>query len=390
MENILFYMQHYLSPSMTFIYRQLSGVKQEWNTHVLCSRIFENCDIFPHDKLFFSPHPKLISKYYRIKEILFNRPSFNYINISPSLMAYKRNQYENFIRKNDCRLIHAHFGPSGIEVLPIARELNLPLLVSFHGFDASSLLQHRDYLNNLEKLFKYAHIITPSEKMITILHKHGLNSKKEYVVHYGIPLDVFSFQKRKLISQKLIDNEEITFLQVSNFVEKKGHKYTVQAFNNFIKEYPNSRLILAGDGPLKNSIIDLANELGILEKVEFPGLVYQDKVKELMVSADVFVHHSITSKRGETEGIPNAIMEAMATGLPVISTIHAAIPELIDDGVNGYLVPEKDIGAYELAMKKILKIGENFGKNGRRKIEREFNSEIENGKLISIYKNLLN
>ena len=391
MRNILFYLQHYLSPSMTFIYRQLSGVKQEFNTYVLCSRIFENDDIFPYDKILFKPELKIFSKISHLKDKLINQSELGSINVNPKLIYFKRKQYEVFLKNKNFNLIHAHFGPSGIEILPLAKKLKLPLLVSFHGYDASSLLKSNIYIENLKKLLQEnIYIITPSEYMIKFFHKYNLNFKNEFVVHYGIPLDFYTFQKRQPIFKKFKNNEEIIFLQVANFVEKKGQKYTIQAFKNFIKKYSNSKLILAGEGPLKREMVSLVKDYGICEKVIFPGLVLQDGVRELMNVADVFVHHSITSNLGDMEGIPNVIMEAMATGLPVISTEHSAIPELVENGVNGFLVSEKDIDSYENAMYDILTLDKDFGLNGRRKVEREFNSEIENKKLISIYNKILN
>lgn len=373
---------------MTFIYRQLCGVRKEFNTSVLCSRISENLEIFPHDKLYFYPQDKFAVNLSRLKEIILNRPELSYLNI-PHLFFYKKKQYEKFISGKESKLIHAHFGPSGIEVLPIAQKLNLPLLTSFHGYDASSLLKYSMYIKNLKKLFNYSHVITPSEYMLNSFHKLGLYSKNEHIIHYGIPINIFAYKERQPINQKVIKKEEIIFLQVSNFVEKKGHKYTVITFSNFLKTYPDSRLILAGDGPLRKSIMSLVNDLGIGDKVVFSGLVYQEKVIDLMYLADVFLHHSITSDDGNMEGIPNVIMEAMATGLPIISTRHAAIPELVNHGLNGFLVEEKNIKDYEMAMKKVLSCNNDLGINGRKKIENDFNLDKINEKLISVYKKVL-
>ena len=136
--------------------------------------------------------------------------------------------------------------------------------------------------------------------------------------------------------------------------------------------------------------MSLVDDLAIGDKVMFPGLVYQEKVRDLMYSADVFLHHSITSNDGNMEGIPNVIMEAMATGLPVISTKHAAIPELVNHGLNGFLVEEKDVKAYEMEMIKMLNCNNDLGLNGRKKIENEFNLEKVNEELIYLYKEILN
>ncbi len=114
------------------------------------------------------------------------------------------------------------------------------------------------------------------------------------------------------------------------------------------------------------------------------------RVKELMKQADIFVHHSITASNGDQEGIPNVIMEAMATGLPIISTYHAGIPELITDEFNGYLVEEKDSEEYAKKIRKLLTEDISFiPLNARKTIEEKFNLKKQQIKLNSIYEELL-
>ncbi len=134
---------------------------------------------------------------------------------------------------------------------------------------------------------------------------------------------------------------------------------------------------------------NLCRNLGIDKYVQFVGLVNEKGVKELFREADVFLHHSVTSEEGDKEGIPTVIMEAMATGLPVISTYHSGIPELITNDVNGLLVKEKDVESYSDTLLKLENCPENIGKNARKKVVEEFNLEIETQKLFRIYDRLI-
>ena len=124
-------------------------------------------------------------------------------------------------------------------------------------------------------------------------------------------------------------------------------------------------------------------ELGIEKSVRFMGLVEKETIRQLMNNADIFLHHSITSKEGDQEGIPNVMMEAMATGLPVISTKHSGIPELISDNYDGYLVDEKDVDSYTRVLVNIQEMPEDIGIKAREKIVNYYDQKIESEKLIA-------
>jgi glycosyltransferase involved in cell wall biosynthesis len=176
--------------------------------------------------------------------------------------------------------------------------------------------------------------------------------ERYHVLYYGTDISRFNRTQKP-------DNQDYTFLQISSFAEKKGHIYTIHAFAKFLKDNPmiNAKLQFAGIGEYFEAMKALVTDLKLDRKVEFLGAVNQDRAKQLLEQANCFLHHSITAENGDMEGIPNAIMEAMAMQLPIISTKHSGIPELIEDGVNGFLVAEKDVNDYALNMKKILSWG---------------------------------
>ena len=386
--NIAIYLQHYLSPSMTFIYRQILGVQKSVKPLVFVSNKIENLYMFPVESINFKSRNLLRIKTSRVFNKIYGPHKL--LSRKPKISYHQKKYFTKIISNNDVKLIHAHFGPSGIEILPIAKDLNIPLVVSFHGYDGSILLKYEGYKQKLKRLFEYSHVIVPSHYMLNELNERVGNLINYSIVNYGIPLDDFRYVKRASVKGKVDRGEKLTFLQVSNFVEKKGHFYTLSAFKELLNFYPNVQLILAGDGYLKGKIQELVNNLGLNKKVIFPGAVNHKQVSNFMSKADVFLHHSVTSTQGDKEGIPNVIMEAMATGLPCISTLHAGIPELIRDGVNGFLVEEKDINGYVQKMITLLSSSGNFASEARNTVESDFNLDLQNEKLIKIDYSLLN
>lgn len=377
---IIIYPQHYLTISMTFIYSQLTGIMDEYRPIVLAAST-DNLDVFP-----FSPIClKKTSYSEKIFLKLLGHITGNFIlNYPPRTKHWK-----DILKSHDAKLIHAHFGPSGLEILPVAKDLGLPLIVTFHGYDASSLLRKKGYVSQLKALFDYAHIIAVSKTMRERLIENGANPVKVQTHYIGVPIEDFKYIRRTPLRDKVENGGMINFLQVSNFVEKKGHEYTVRAFSNFLSVYPQSRLTLAGDGPLRKGIEALCGDLGIADKVRFLGKIPRRQVLLLMSKADIFLHHSVTADNGDEEGIPTAIMEAMATGLIVISSLHSGIPELVTDGINGFLVQERDIKGYASKMIETLNCGNEIGQQATEAVKENFNLSLQNEKLKNIYRAVL-
>ena len=381
------YLQHCFAHSMTFIYRQIKGLEEYYDSYVICSDWLENVNKFPIDKLYFKSRNFIKIKKSKVFSKLYG--PYNLLFLKPKLSSRQINYFKNILLENNIRLIHAHFGPAGMEIKALADELGIPLIVSFHGYDASQLLDMKEYRKNIKCLFNNTYLIAVSDYMKNRLISIGAPKDKIYVIRYGIPLDYFNHIQRVPVSFKMKMKDKITFLQVSNFVEKKGHKYTILAFANFLRQYKNAKLILAGTGELKENMEKICRELNLMEFVEFPGLVNTKEVRALMNKADVFLHHSITSENGDQEGIPNVIMEAMATGLPIISTYHSGIPELVDNNYNGFLVNEKDVDSFIHVLIGLENAPEDVGIRARAKIESSFNLSTQNQKLLQLYDSVI-
>ena len=131
-------------------------------------------------------------------------------------------------------------------------------------------------------------------------------------------------------------------LQACRLIDKKGLPTSLRAFAAFAKVHPQARLTIAGEGPRREELGRLAGELGVADRVEFTGFLGQDELRARLYASHAFLHPSEQGGDGNQEGVPNAMLEAMATGLPVFATTHGGIPEAVEHGVNGWLVPEGD------------------------------------------------
>jgi glycosyltransferase involved in cell wall biosynthesis len=275
-----------------------------------------------------------------------------------------------------------------VAALPLARKLDVPLLVTFHGYDASRLLRNRTYVAALKELFTYARGLTVCDAIRRRLVDKGVAESRLRTHYIGVSLTSFPYKQRPTLSQKVRSGQPARFLQVGRFVEKKGHVYTIQAFHGLLQDGYDCYLELVGDGPLLKACRGLVRDLRIDQRVHFWGAQPPTMVAQLMADADAFVHHSVTARDGDQEGIPLSIMEAMATGLPVAATSHSGIAELVVDGETGRLVPERDVPAYVQALRDLIVADCDMGAESRRVVESRFDLNQQNVELTSIYRSL--
>jgi len=277
-------------------------------------------------------------------------------------------------------LIHCQFGIESLKLIDNIRDRTIPLVIQFRGYDASRMLNKRSYVRRLQQVLNQDNYysIFVAESLRNNLKRHDINVDHSMILHSGIDLN-------KFIREEDTQHDDFVFLQVSSLNQKKGHEYTLRAFAKFLshQKSKNYKLILTGDGPRKKTLVELVRTLNIEKYVEFAGFVSPAEAKVLLQNADVFVHHSITPDDGDEEGIPNALIEAMAMELPVISTYHAGIPELVEDGVNGYLVQEKNVDTYASRMADIIKWGKL--KINREVVAQEFEIGRHIAKLEAFY-----
>ncbi len=367
----------FLTPSMTFVYNQIKALQEQGHKVEAVACVLLNENLFPFDSI-------------RAFE---EKKDFNYI-----ISAFKRKlnieytffsnsfskRFEKFVSEFQPDVIHCHFGTHFFRLGNYFEKNPIPTIITFHGYDASQELTDETYCKGLRKAFKnpFVYGTAVSQAIKNNLLKIGLPSDRIFVDYLGVDVDFFKRNSPKIFN---ID-KPATFLQVSNFVEKKGHEYTIKAFRKHLDTTKTDDiLIFGGAGPLYDEMVALTKELNLENHIQFNGLVDRIQVKELMEKAHFFVHHSVTATNGDTEGLPTVLMEAMAMELPCISTFHSGIPEIIDNTKNGILIQEKDIEKMAQAFSDI-KI---LSAQPRNVVIEKFNLKNNTHKIVSIFEKLI-
>jgi colanic acid/amylovoran biosynthesis glycosyltransferase len=286
-------------------------------------------------------------------------------------------------------IIHAQFGTLGSAALSL-RCLRVcstaKVITHFRGIDITRFVQEKGK-NVYKELFKEGDLFLANcdffrQKAIQL----GCDENKIIVHGSGIDYNKFPFKPRQLP-----DSSPIRIATTGRLVEKKGLEYAIRAVASVLKAYPYTKYFIVGDGPLKESLLDLTKKLGIVHAVQFLGERTQEELIHLLDSCHIFVAPSVTASSGDQDAPVNTLKEAMAMGLPVISTLHGGIPELVEDGVSGFLVPECDSEAISSRLDYLIKHPETWiqmGKAGREIVERNYDLNKLNEKLVDIYKNL--
>lgn len=244
------------------------------------------------------------------------------------------------LKRHRITTVLANFGPPAVALMPVCRALSIPLIAHFHGYDAHTSDVIARYGRSYQELGRQAAaIIVVSGTMKAAIIEAGIPEEKIHLLRYGV--DPARFPEKKTFPASPI------FFGVGRFVDKKAPYLTLFAFADAHRRCPSIKLVLAGDGPLLETSVNVACALGIKDAVEFAGVLSPAEVARRMQQATAFVQHSITPRfgpaRGDMEGTPVAVLEALMTGLPVIATRHAGIGEVVQDGQTGFLVGERDV-----------------------------------------------
>ncbi|MFL6527815.1 MAG: glycosyltransferase, partial [Chthoniobacterales bacterium] len=293
------------------------------------------------------------------------------------------------LASHDAKLLHIYFGHIAVHLLPLIRRWNGPSIVSFHGADVMVDLDKPGYRTaTLEMLQAVRLVLVRSASLGRALINLGCAAEKVRVQKTGIPVEEFEFHVRAYPT-----DGRWHLVQAGRLIQKKGLRTTLRAFARFREQFPNAQLTLAGEGPMRAELEQFARDLNLDQSVVFAGFLAQASLRDLFYSAHIFLHPSETGNDGNQEGVPNAMLEAMATGLPVFATRHGGIPEAIDSGRNGVLVAEGDVeglaGALIDAARQPMFLS-RLAEAGRQTIEENFSRRTQTELLEQLYLDTIN
>jgi colanic acid/amylovoran biosynthesis glycosyltransferase len=322
------YCATFLKPEMLHIYRQITSLSRV--RPVVIAQKLENKERFPFRDIHVIRKPT----FHFLRRIWFKQIADRPWKISASEVR----AIESALTESNAQLLHIYFGHIAVLLRPLIRQWEKPSLVSFHGADVLVDMRKPAYRRATEEMLgAVRRVLVRSESLRQAVIDLGCAPEKIEIQRTGIPLADFPFRERSIPG-----NGQWRLLQAGRLIEKKGLKTTLRAFAKFRKEFPAARLTIAGEGPQLDELQSLARELQLAAAVNFVGFVPQEKLRELSYDAHIFLHPSETGRDGNQEGIPNSMLEAMASGLPVFATRHGGIPEAVENNVSGILVNERD------------------------------------------------
>ncbi len=294
-----------------------------------------------------------------------------------------------YLEKGPHDIVHCQFGLLAPKALLLKKigAISGKFVTSFRGYD---IFKNLDSMTRVyDELFREGDLfMSVSQSIKQRLIEEGCDKKKIVVHHSGIDCEKFEYSKLRRSN-----GERTKLLTIERLVEKKGVAYAIEAVNRLIASGKCITYDVIGDGMLRGDLERLIEDLGVGSDVRLLGWRNHEEVIRLLQNAHILVAPSVNATDGDKEGIPNVVKEAMALGLPVISTLHSGIPELVQDGISGFLVPERDVGALAEKLSYLIdhpEIWSGMGRAGRDCVEKHYDINKLNDKLVGNYQRLLN
>ena len=293
---------------------------------------------------------------------------------------FRTEALKSFLHTNKVDVVLAEYGPTGVSITDACSEAGVPLVVHYHGFDAYDDATLKQYGSGYQRMFTVADsVIVVSRDMEKQLLTLGAPREKLFYSPYGVDTTLFSGADPA--------SAPPVFIAVGRFVDKKAPHLTLLAFKNVMAACPEARLIMFGDGELWEACKQMAKALRISNAVEFLGPRSNSEVATTMRAGRAFVQHSLRPTYGDSEGTPVAVIEACASGLPVVATAHAGIPDVVVDGETGILVEEGDVDGMGECMLRLARdpvFAAQLGRRARQRVCDEFATEKAIGRLWHI------
>lgn len=390
--KVLFIVNEFPKLSETFVLDQITNLIDNGHTvSILAKNKPSELKIHPDVKkynlientIYYSPNGKSAKIGCFISRFLINLLQMPGRTIeSLNFNKYKKNAYSlnlffclnKFKTNSSFDVIQCHFGNNGVfgQNLKDLKIIQGKLFTTFHGYDMTSLLNRygKEYYNSLFKKGDY--FLPISEYWKKKLEDLSCPSEKIIVHKMGVDIHKFNF------NIKQINKLPLKVISIARLVEKKGIEFSIKAIAGLISEGKDIEYNIIGDGPLREDLQELINQYKVSDKVKLLGWKQQEEVITELKSSDVNLVPSVTSSDGDMEGIPVVIMESMAMGIPVISSYHSGIPEIIEDNNTGFLVKEKDVEGIKNKLNHIYlnpSIVESISIKARSKVEKYYNNK---------------
>jgi glycosyltransferase involved in cell wall biosynthesis len=299
------------------------------------------------------------------------------------------------LRSEAASLVHIHFATDAVQYWPMIRRLRTPIVITLHGYDINTYREwwtrhsasrsEKKYPDRLLSLAddRRVHFVAVSQAIRRRAIEFGLPPDRVHVRYIGIDLTRFRFSGER-VSQR---RKRVLF--VGRFVEKKGGEYLIRAFARVRSELPDAELVMAGDGKLLGNLQALAQDLDV--PVTFLGKVSSEQVIDEIHQARVFCLPSVIAQNGDAEGLPISILEAQASGVPVVTSARGA-DEGIIDGTTGYMFPERDVEALAGRLLELLTddvLADSMSQAGPEHMASRFDIRQCTQSLESLYEELL-
>ncbi|NNE90528.1 MAG: glycosyltransferase [Verrucomicrobiales bacterium] len=381
----------YLKKEMQSLYRQIANLRNH-RTKVYAERL-ENLEDFPLEHAEIVHMEKRERPRHRgnfllrfwFKHVIKKWPPPIHIGMEGRETEYYH-PYDlvDRLAEDEPALVHVYYGHKAVKYRRMLQDAGVPWLVSFHGVDVVKFLDQPGYREGLTRVFAEAQLVLArSESLLDRLRDLGCPEEKLRLNRTPVPLDAIEFGLRHPP-----EDGKWRLFQACRLIPKKGLFTTLKALPKVVDRWPDLKFVLAGTGPDEERFREAVADAGLENNVELLGWVDQDRLRAEFARAHAFLHPSELTETEDQEGVPNAMVEAMAAGLPILATTHGGIPEAVEHDQDGFLVPEKDHEALADAILKLLDSPDTlarFSQQAHDSVTEKFGFEQQIGALEACY-----